>query len=129
MAMEVGDEMELVVSADSLQVMTVGPAGSVARMFHGEQHDVPSVSLMLGYLQPGEGPPWHRHHYDEIFVIDEGSAQFTIGEEVVDSSVGQIVIARAGVPHAFVNSGRSILRVTAIHVAPRVAIEWLDLPE
>lgn len=81
---------------------------------------------MLGNLQPGEGPPWHQHTYDEIFMFEEGEARFTIGEEQFAATVGQIVIARAGVPHAFVNTGTTVLRMIAIHMAANVVIEWLE---
>jgi mannose-6-phosphate isomerase-like protein (cupin superfamily) len=121
--------MESIVSPDSLPKMGVGPMGSVATFFHGDQHDVQSVSLMLGELQPGEGPPWHRHAYDELFVVQEGLARFVIGENTFDAAVDQIVIARAGVPHSFTNVGKTLLKVTAIHAAPRVVIEWLELPQ
>jgi quercetin dioxygenase-like cupin family protein len=120
--------MDIVVASSTLPVFDVGPKGSTARFFHGEQHDLPSVSLMLGTLLPGEGPPWHRHPYDEVFVVSEGHARFTIGEDVVESSIGEIVIARAGVPHRFENTGDSVLRMTAVHVAPKVVIEWIDPP-
>jgi quercetin dioxygenase-like cupin family protein len=120
--------MNIVVSSDSLPLFEVGPKGSSARFFHGEQHELTSVSLMLGTLLPGEGPPWHRHPYDEIFVVSEGLARFTIGEEVVETTMGEIVIARAGVPHRFENIGDAVLRMTAVHAAPRVEIEWVGPP-
>ncbi len=120
--------MRHAVSREDLPRFEVGPKGSHARIFHGEQHELPSVSLMLAELQPGEGPPWHRHAYDEVFSISEGTATFTIGEETVTADDGQVVLVPATVPHRFVNGGAGLLKLTAIHVAPRVVIEWLDEP-
>ena len=114
------------VSREHLPRFEVGPQGSYARIFNGSQHELPSVSLMLAELQPGEGPAWHRHDYDEVFSIFEGEATFTIGEETFVADYGQVVLAPAGVPHKFENSGKGILKLTAVHVAPKVVIEWLD---
>ncbi len=118
--------MPYTVATNDLPRFDVGPAGSFARIFNGAQHELPTVSLMLAELQPGEGPAWHRHDYDEVFVISEGEATYTIGDEVIHADAGTVVLAPAGVPHTFVNSGTGILRQTAVHVAPKVQIEWLD---
>jgi quercetin dioxygenase-like cupin family protein len=120
--------MRHVVETSSLPVFPVGPAGSRALIFNGGSHEFAGVSLMLAELQPGEGPARHRHDYDEAFVIAEGRATFTIDEEVTEAGPGQVVLVPAGVPHAFANAGEGLLRVTAIHVAPKVSIEWLDPP-
>ena len=120
--------MRHAVSREELPRFEVGPKGSHARIFNGAQHELPSVSLMLAELQPGEGPAWHRHDYDEVFSIFEGEATFTIGEETIVADYGQVVLAQARVPHRFENSGDGVLKLTAVHVAPNVAIEWLDEP-
>jgi mannose-6-phosphate isomerase-like protein (cupin superfamily) len=83
---------------------------------------------MLAELQPGEGPALHRHDYDEAFTISEGKASFTIGAEVFEADSRQLVLVPAGIPHSFVNAGSEVLRLTAIHVAPQVQIEWLEKP-
>jgi mannose-6-phosphate isomerase-like protein (cupin superfamily) len=83
---------------------------------------------MLGELRPGEGPALHRHPYDEAFVIAEGRASFTIDGDVVEAGPAEVVVIPAGVPHTFANVGEGMLRVTAIHAAPKVEIEWLEPP-
>ena len=118
--------MRHAVPRDELPRFDVGPAGSYAHILNGVQHELPSVSLMLAELQPGEGPAWHRHAYDEVFSIAEGTATFTIGDETITVDYGQVVLVPAGVPHKFLNSGTGILKLTAVHVAPKVIIEWLD---
>jgi mannose-6-phosphate isomerase-like protein (cupin superfamily) len=37
--------------------------------------------------------------------VQEGELTFTVGDETVEATGGQIVIALAGTPHKFVNSG------------------------
>jgi mannose-6-phosphate isomerase-like protein (cupin superfamily) len=120
--------MRYAVPRDDLPRFDVGPSGSYARILNGAQHELPSVSLMLAELQPGEGPAWHRHDYDEVFSIAEGEATFTIGDETVTAGYEQVVLVPAGVPHRFENSGAVTLKLTAIHLAPKVVIEWLDEP-
>ena len=117
-----------IVERDDLGVFPVGPLGSRALIFNGGQHDFGGVSLMLAELQPGEGPALHRHDYDEAFTISEGKASFTIGDEVFEADSGQLVLVPAGIPHSFVNAGSDLLRLTAVHVAPKVDIEWLEKP-
>lgn len=120
--------MKHVIEAGELPVFPVGPEGSRAFIFNGAQHDFPGVSLMLAELQPGEGPARHRHSYDEAFSIAQGQASFTIDDTVIEADPGRVVLIPAGVPHSFVNAGSGVLRLTAIHVAPKVEIEWLEAP-
>src|SRR5690606_13552604 len=94
----------------------------------GMQHGFPETSLMLGRLLPGEGPAMHRHPYGEAFVISEGRARFTIDGESFEAGPGQIVMVPSGVPHDFVNAGTDVLRIVAVHVAPKVEIEWIEQP-
>ena len=64
---------------------------------------------------PGGGPKLHRHPYEEVFVVQEGTATFTAGEEVIEARGGQVVMVPAGVPHKFVNTGAGRLRQIDIH--------------
>ncbi len=120
--------MKHLIERDDMPVFPVGPAGSRASIFHGALHECPGVSLMLAELQPGEGPALHRHAYDEAFTIAEGHAAFTIDGAIVEADPGQVVLVPAGMPHSFLNAGTGVLRLTAIHVAPKVEIEWLEPP-
>ena len=54
---------------------------------------------------PGGGSRLHRHPYEEVFVVQEGSATFTAGDDVIEATGGQVVVVPAGVAHKFVNSG------------------------
>ncbi len=120
--------MNHLIERDSMPVFPVGPAGSRASIFHGASHEFPGVSLMLAELQPGEGPALHRHTYDEAFTIGQGHAAFTIDGVVVEADPGDVVLVPAGIPHSFLNAGTEVLLLTAVHVAPKVEIEWLEPP-
>jgi quercetin dioxygenase-like cupin family protein len=83
------------------------------------------VSVIAVDAAPGGGPALHRHPYDEIFVVLEGEATFTLGDRRRVAHAGEVVVAPAGVPHRFVNSGATRLRQVDVHVSPRFETEWL----
>jgi mannose-6-phosphate isomerase-like protein (cupin superfamily) len=74
----------------------------------------------------GGGPPLHRHPYQELFVVHEGRALYTIGSTFVEVWAGQIVIVPSGLPHKFVNSGEGSPRQTDIHLSKRFETEWVE---
>ena len=103
------------------------PRGETARVFEGSQHGETNVSfLLINDAPPGDGPSLHLHPYEEIFVIQAGQATFTVGDATIEATGGQIVIAPAGVPHKFVNSGKTPLRSINIHPISRMITEWLE---
>ncbi len=85
-----------------------------------------SVSFIVVDAPPGSGPKLHRHPYAEIFVVQEGRATFTVGDATIEASGGQILVAPAGVPHKFVNTGSGRLRQLDIHTNDRFVTEWLE---
>jgi mannose-6-phosphate isomerase-like protein (cupin superfamily) len=87
--------------------------------------DVPA-SLIFFDGAPGSGPKLHSHPYPEIFVVQEGQALFTVGDELFEARGGQILVAPAGVPHKFINSGDGPLRQLDIHLNDRFVTEWLE---
>lgn len=74
----------------------------------------------------GRGPNLHRHPYDEIFIIRQGRALFTVGEEQYEVCAGQIVFGPANVPHKFINLGPDRLETTDIHVSNEIIQEDLE---
>jgi quercetin dioxygenase-like cupin family protein len=107
-----------VVRADSL------PDSGSSYRFDGVDHEAP-VSFFLTRGRPGEGPGLHRHPYTETFIIQEGQATFTVGNDTIEAHAGDIVVAPANVPHAFVNSGSGVLRSVNIHPVAEMETVWL----
>jgi mannose-6-phosphate isomerase-like protein (cupin superfamily) len=107
-----------VVRIDSL------PGSGSSHRFDGADHEAP-VSFFLIHSEPGEGPELHHHPYAETFIIEEGEATFTVGSETIEACAGDIVVAPAGVPHAFVNSGSGLLRSVNIHPVAEMETVWL----
>jgi mannose-6-phosphate isomerase-like protein (cupin superfamily) len=102
------------------------PYGAIAHKFEGHRYGDVNVSFFLVDSPPGGGPVLHTHPYEEIFVTLEGEATFTVGDATIEVSAGQIVVAPAGVPHKFVNSGSGPLRQVDIHPSGR--IQQVNIP-
>jgi mannose-6-phosphate isomerase-like protein (cupin superfamily) len=75
----------------------------------------------------GSGPVWHVHSYDEVFIVREGRALFTIGEDKIVAEAGDILFGPADVPHKFKNLGPGRFESTDIHLSS----SWVqtDLPD
>jgi len=122
---EEGLGVEYRISREDLLQRAFGD-GVSARLFNGAEHGLSDISLMLGEVQPGSHVGLHRHEYEELFIIHQGQADFTIGDDTISVSAGDIVVIPAGAPHRFVNTGQDKLRQTAVHGAKEIAIEWLE---
>ena len=101
-------------------------SGGTARVFDGSKYGDTNVSFFLIDAPPGDGPSLHSHPYEEIFVVQAGQATFTVGDATIEATGGQIVIAPAGVPHKFINSGTAQLCSINIHPVSRMITEWLE---
>ncbi|HEX6543232.1 MAG TPA: cupin domain-containing protein, partial [Ktedonobacterales bacterium] len=78
--------------------------------FQGYQHGESNVSFIWIDLPPGHGPRLHKHPYEEIFIIQEGRARFTVGAETLEATAGQIIVVPPETPHKFINIGDGPLR-------------------
>jgi len=76
-------------------------------------------------MPPGGGPALHRHPYEEVFLILEGEATFTLGDQTRVARAGEFLIAPPGVPHAFKNTGSGPLRSVDVHASPTFDTEYL----
>ena len=113
--------MTHIVSKDDL------PYGKIAHRFEGYRYGDVGVSFFLVDSPPGAGAVLHTHPYEEVFVTLEGEATFTVGDDKITVGAGQIVVAPAGVPHKFVNSGSGPLKQVDIHPSGR--IQQVNIPE
>ncbi|MEM9059045.1 MAG: cupin domain-containing protein [Pseudomonadota bacterium] len=73
--------------------------------------------LFFSSDEVGAGPVLHIHPYDEVFILRQGRARFTIGDLVVEAEAGQILMAPANTPHKFENLGPGRLETTDIHLS------------
>lgn len=97
--------------------------------FAGADQGNVGVSFFLVEAKPGRGAPLHRHKYDEVLMMLEGRGRVVVGEEMRETSVGDIVVVKAGTPHGFINIGDGVLQQVDIHVSPRFEQENLEPTE
>jgi quercetin dioxygenase-like cupin family protein len=76
--------------------------GNLVGRFEGREHGS-SVSFFIGTFDQGTGPGLHTHPYDETFIVEAGSATFTVGDEAFELGAGQIAVVPANTPHKFVS--------------------------
>lgn len=77
----------------------------------------------------GVGPKWHVHPYDEVFVIREGRALFTVGDSRIEAETGDLVLGPANIPHKFHNLGPGRLVTMDIHQSDRWIQTDLEDPD
>lgn len=97
--------------------------------FEGKDIGTGVTVLFYATEDVGKGPVWHVHPYDEVFIVTEGRALFTIGEEKIEAEAGDILLGPAEVPHKYVNLGPGRLASTDIHLSDRWIQTDLEDPE
>ncbi|QDV63468.1 cupin domain-containing protein [Crateriforma conspicua] len=95
----------------------------------GKTLDTGVTVLFYRTEQIGEGPRWHVHPYDEVFIIRSGRALFTIGDKKLEAREGDVLMGPANVPHKYHNLGPGTLETTDIHLSDRWIQADLDDPE
>jgi MFS family permease len=80
------------------------------------------VSFFLVHSPPGASVALHSHPYPEVFILQAGRATFEVDEIEITAVAGDIVIAPAGAPHQFANTGGEELRLTAIRPASEMSM-------
>ena len=97
--------------------------------FEGTSLGTGVTVLFYATEEVGVGPTLHVHPYDEVFIVREGRARFTVGGEGVEVEAGQIVLDPANVPHKYHNLGPGRLETTDVHVSPTWIQTDLDDPD
>jgi quercetin dioxygenase-like cupin family protein len=83
------------------------------------------VSIFVTEYERGQGPNLHLHPYPEVFVVQTGTAAFSVdGEELVVPG-GHVVVVPAQTPHGFKGAGEDKLRVVSVH--PSGTVEQTDI--
>ena len=98
----------------------------VVALFEGERHgDGVELSFFVSDVPPGLGPSLHKHPYAEAFLVQEGEATFTVGDEELVVAGGHVVVAPPDTPHRLENTGDGNLLVVSIH--PSRQVQQTDL--
>jgi len=94
--------------------------------FVGSQYQDVEISFIWVDMPPGGLVRLHKHPYTEIFIIQEGTATFTVGSTTLEAHEGQIIIVPADTPHKFMNLGDNQLKQIDIHLNRRFITYWLE---
>ena len=94
--------------------------------FEGIQQPNTNVSFIWVDMPPGGTIRLHRHPYEEIFIIQEGVATFTVDSVTLEAHAGQVIIVPADVPHKFMNLSDKQLKQIDIHVSRQFVTHWLE---
>ena len=82
-------------------------------MWQGEQ-----MLVGVNCLEPGQTQKVHAHEgADKIYIVLEGSGDFTVGEEQHYATGGSVIVAPAGTSHGVKNSGADRLSLL-VAIAP-----------
>lgn len=107
--------------------------GSKDELWHGKVEGTTigtdATVLFFATAKVGDGPRWHVHPYDELFIIRTGRALFTIGDEKIEAEAGDVLLGPANRPHKYSNLGPGLLESIDIHLSDRWIQEDLDDPE
>jgi mannose-6-phosphate isomerase-like protein (cupin superfamily) len=92
----------------------------------GADHGNLAASFILVDMPPGAAVRLHRHAYEEVFIIQEGKATFTIGSTTLEAHAGQIIVVPTGIAHGFANTGEQQLKQLDTHMTRTILTEWLE---
>lgn len=101
------------------------PFAGSSHQFVGTDHGDTAVSVFLFRGEPGTGPGPHRHPYDEIQFIREGSGIWTVDGNSFEGGAGDIFVIKAGEVNSFRATGDSPLVQLDVHLSPRFIQENL----
>jgi mannose-6-phosphate isomerase-like protein (cupin superfamily) len=85
------------------------------------------ISIIQEYTEKaGSGPRLHQHPYSETFIIRRGAARFTVADEVIVGSGGQVLVVPAFTPHKFEVLDHGVFESINIHANDRIVQENLE---
>jgi quercetin dioxygenase-like cupin family protein len=104
--------------------------GVTTRLIAAAANGARTLCAFEQHSQAGTGAPQHRHpHDEELIVVLEGTADFTVDGVVRRISEGTAVIVPPGAVHSFVNAGQHVLRTIAIFGSASPTVVYEDEPE
>ena len=88
------------------QTLSIKPFGLDMKVLLSTEATGGAISVLMGWLKPGEGPGDHVHfNQEEIFFIVEGTYEMTVGGQTSTAGPGTIVFIPRNVVHRFNNIG------------------------
>jgi quercetin dioxygenase-like cupin family protein len=108
------------------EVVSYGPMSNLAVLVGDEEKSTP-IRAALQTCQPGYDVPVHCHPYIEYLIILDGSAEFRIeddGIQTVTLEKGDTVELLPGVWHSFSTSKTEVTRMLGIHTSAERIVNY-----
>lgn len=83
----------------------IGLVGDTYTILIGGEDTNGTYTLIDMHVPPGGGPPPHRHDFEEMFSVLEGSVEVTFRGETLTARAGDTINVPANSPHGFRNVG------------------------
>jgi mannose-6-phosphate isomerase-like protein (cupin superfamily) len=87
---------------------------------------VRGLTLLFERIAVGDRIPLHTHPIDEVIVIERGTGDVRVGEDVQRVNGPSVVFIPAGAPHGTRNAGDDVLHMHAIFESPKIGITYLE---
>lgn len=87
---------------------------------------VEGLTVFYERIAGGDKIPLHVHDCEEVFFVDEGSIEATVGEETRVVGPGVTVFIPSRTPHGFRNLGDDVARIHAAFPTRRIGIRYLE---
>jgi quercetin dioxygenase-like cupin family protein len=101
----------VVADADSPDVLHLSLAGDTYSMLITGDQTNGRYCLIDMHVPPGGGPPLHRHDFEEMFTLLDGSVDFFFRGTTTTVSAGSTVNIPANAPHHFRNNSDRPVRM------------------
>ena len=93
-----------------------------------ETHEIKSFAIIMVTFPPGVQSDLHCHDGEEFWIITEGRAEFTIGEERFMAEPGMVVFSPPKIKHQITNTGKDTFIAYSVHCPPgpeKVVLEYM----
>jgi quercetin dioxygenase-like cupin family protein len=101
-------------NADNNKAVHLGVVGDTYTILLSGSDTAGQFCLIDMHVPPGDGPPPHRHDFEESFVILEGELETTFRGEKRTVRAGDTIQIPANAPHQFHNSSSKPVRMLCI---------------
>lgn len=99
-----------------VRIQDLADLGYLRAFIGSDQGDV-ALSAYFVRAAPGQGPGPHRHPYDEIVIVQEGTGEWTVEGITFEAGPGEILVVKAGEIHGFRNIGSTTLVQLDLHLS------------
>jgi quercetin dioxygenase-like cupin family protein len=87
---------------------------------------VDNITLIFEEIAPGDRIPLHTHPIHEVLVVDEGTAEVTLGKATREVGRSAVVFIPSGTPHGTQNASPHPVRIHAMFPSQQIGIQYLE---